>query len=78
MLVPVTNGGSVNEGRLLDGRYRLGAVLGTGGVAEVYRARDERLERSVAVKLFRGDVEQSCTGTRTRCARSPVSTTPRS
>jgi eukaryotic-like serine/threonine-protein kinase len=56
MLVSVTNDGSVNEGRLLDGRYRLGVVLGTGGVAEVYRARDERLERSVAVKLFRGDV----------------------
>jgi serine/threonine protein kinase len=44
------------EGRLLDNRYRLGTVLGTGGVAEVYRAIDERLHRGVAVKLFRGDV----------------------
>jgi hypothetical protein len=45
-----------NEGRLLDDRYRLGSLLGVGGVAEVYRALDERLHRGVAVKLFRGDV----------------------
>jgi serine/threonine protein kinase len=44
------------EGGLLDGRYRLGVMLGSGGVAEVYRAFDERLHRDVAVKLFRGDV----------------------
>jgi len=43
-------------GRLLDGRYRLGTLLGAGGVAEVVRATDERLDREVAVKLFRGDV----------------------
>lgn len=41
---------------MLDDRYRLGTLLGTGGVAEVYRAIDERLHRGVAVKLFRGDV----------------------
>lgn len=46
------------EGRLLDGRYRLGALIGVGGVAEVYRAQDERLARAVAVKLFRGDVAE--------------------
>jgi serine/threonine protein kinase len=56
MLVPMTSGPPANDGRLLDGRYRLGALLGVGGVAEVYRAQDERLERGVAVKLFRGDV----------------------
>src|SRR3569623_77562 len=44
------------EGDLLDGRYRLGANLGAGGVAEVYRAFDERLHRDVAIKLFRSDV----------------------
>jgi len=56
MLLSMTSTGPANDGRLLDGRYRLGALLGVGGVAEVYRAVDERLERGVAVKLFRGDV----------------------
>jgi serine/threonine protein kinase len=38
--------------RLLADRYRLGELLGTGGVAEVRRARDVVLARDVAVKLF--------------------------
>jgi serine/threonine protein kinase len=54
--VDVTASTPAHPGRLLDGRYRLGAVLGSGGAAEVIRAVDERLDRAVAVKLFRGDV----------------------
>jgi serine/threonine protein kinase len=56
MLVDVTESSPAQPGRLLDGRYRLGEVLGSGGAAEVIRAVDERLDRAVAVKLFRGDV----------------------
>jgi serine/threonine protein kinase len=56
MLEGMTSGMQPVEGRLLDNRYRLGSLLGVGGVAEVYRATDERLHRGVAVKLFRGDV----------------------
>jgi serine/threonine protein kinase len=52
----MTNATPPGEGGLLDGRYRLGVMLGSGGVAEVYRAFDERLHRDVAIKLFRGDV----------------------
>jgi serine/threonine protein kinase len=37
----------------LGGRYQLGAQLGRGGVADVYRAHDLRLDRDVAVKIFR-------------------------
>ncbi|MCS5717596.1 serine/threonine protein kinase [Herbiconiux sp. CPCC 205763] len=37
----------------MDGRYLLDARIGAGGMAVVYRARDEILGRTVAVKLFR-------------------------
>ncbi|MGM1060699.1 serine/threonine-protein kinase [Saccharothrix sp. Mg75] len=41
-------------GEVVDGRYALGALYGTGGTAEVYQAFDTELERRVAIKLFRG------------------------
>src|SRR3954449_3977538 len=62
MLVPVTDHTvpwtPEDDERLLDGRYRLGDRLGSGAVAEVFKAMDERLARPVAVKLFRGDAAE--------------------
>ena len=46
------------SGRLLGGRYRLDGRVGGGAVAEVFRGLDERLQRPVAVKLFRGDAAE--------------------
>jgi len=40
------------EGRLLADRYRLIERIDEGGAGEVWRARDERLARDVAVKLL--------------------------
>ena len=42
--------------RLLGDRYELGALLGRGGMADVYRARDRRSGGFVAVKVFRPGV----------------------
>ncbi|MCW2785699.1 MAG: protein kinase [Marmoricola sp.] len=39
-------------GRVLDGRYRVGARVARGGMATVYQAEDLRLERTVAVKIM--------------------------
>jgi serine/threonine protein kinase len=62
MLGPVTDPtvpwSQAEDAPLLDGRYRLGERLGGGAVAEVFRGFDERLQRPVAVKLFRGDAAE--------------------
>ncbi len=39
-------------GTLIDGRYRVRARVATGGMATVYTAVDERLERTVALKII--------------------------
>jgi len=41
---------------LLGGRYKLGEMIGTGGMADVYVAEDTRLARQVAVKVLRSDL----------------------
>jgi serine/threonine-protein kinase len=39
-------------GARVDGRYRLDRLIARGGMADVYEAHDERLDRTVAVKMI--------------------------
>lgn len=41
---------------VVDGKYRVDAVIGRGGMGAVFRARDLRLARDVAVKVVRADI----------------------
>jgi beta-lactam-binding protein with PASTA domain/predicted Ser/Thr protein kinase len=50
------NGAGMTIPRLLSDRYELGETLGYGGMSEVHRGRDVRLDRDVAVKVLRADL----------------------
>jgi serine/threonine-protein kinase len=51
----------MTQPRLLGDRYELDGVVGRGGMAEVYRARDLRLDRTVAIKTLRTDLARDAT-----------------
>lgn len=40
------------SGEIIDGRYQLGELIATGGMAAIYAATDLRLDRKVAVKIM--------------------------
>ncbi|PRQ01191.1 serine/threonine-protein kinase [Enhygromyxa salina] len=44
------------EGRRLDGKFRFLSALGSGGMATVYLAVNERVDREVAIKFLRPEV----------------------
>lgn len=44
--------GFPDPGQLFEGRYRVGSIIGSGGFARVYRAKQEDLGRDVALKIL--------------------------
>jgi beta-lactam-binding protein with PASTA domain/tRNA A-37 threonylcarbamoyl transferase component Bud32 len=49
-------GSTGSRPRLLGGRYEVGELLGRGGMADVRRGYDTRLNRTVAIKTLRADL----------------------
>ena len=47
--------------KILGSRYQLGEMIGTGGMADVYIAQDQRLSREIAVKILRSDLAKDPT-----------------
>ena len=45
-------------GKMLDNRYEILEVIGTGGMAVVFKAKDHRLNRLVAVKMLKKDLSE--------------------
>ena len=45
-------------GKMLDNRYELLEVIGSGGMAVVYKAKCHRLNRLVAVKVLKSDLAE--------------------
>src|SRR2546425_9899252 len=48
---------TIAAGRKL-GRYEIRSKIGAGGMGEVYRARDEKLNRDVAIKVLPASLSQ--------------------
>ena len=53
---------SLENGEMLQGVFRIERFVASGGMGQVFRARDLRLERPVAVKVLHGRLLESGMG----------------
>jgi eukaryotic-like serine/threonine-protein kinase len=48
--------GQIQSGQIIDGKYRIVRLLGTGGMGAVYEGENARIRRKVAIKMLHGSV----------------------
>ena len=48
----------IREGVMISGRYEIMGRIGTGGMADVYKAMDQKLNRYVAVKVLKREFRE--------------------
>ena len=51
----------IREGMFLGDRYEIISQIGTGGMSDVYRAMDHKLNRYVAIKVLKKEFAQDAT-----------------
>ena len=49
----------IRSGMLIGGRYEVLEKIGTGGMSDVYKAKDEKLNRLVAVKVLKQEFSEN-------------------
>ena len=49
----------VKIGMVIGGRYEIQELIGTGGMSDVYRAKDNKLNRNVAVKVLKQEFSEN-------------------
>lgn len=47
------------KGAVFDGRYQIREIIGSGGMADVYKAYDNKKKRIVAIKVLREDIAEN-------------------
>src|SRR4051812_8465195 len=48
--------GQITAGQIIDGKYRITRLLGTGGMGAVYEGENVRIRRKVAIKMLHASV----------------------
>lgn len=49
----------IKLGMLIGGRYEVLEKIGTGGMSDVYKAKDQKLNRFVAVKVLKQEFQKT-------------------
>ena len=48
----------LNEGTMLSGRYEILGKIGAGGMADVYKGKDHKLNRFIAIKVLKREFHE--------------------